>query len=60
ARQKLLGQILVASALGLRLLYVGFDPALTFPFFKKVVLNLGFLYIPFVVLVLVGVSNAVN
>ncbi len=60
ARQKLLGQILVASALGLSLLYVGFDPALTFPFFKKVVLNLGFLYIPFVVLVLVGVSNAVN
>jgi phospho-N-acetylmuramoyl-pentapeptide-transferase len=63
-RQKALGQILVGSALGLALLFLpagyGFNPALTFPFLKKIVLNLGYLYIPFVVLVLFGVSNAVN
>ncbi|HYU30677.1 MAG TPA: phospho-N-acetylmuramoyl-pentapeptide-transferase [Thermoanaerobaculia bacterium] len=61
AGQKMLGQIAVASALGLALLVLhGFNPALTFPFFKRLVLNLGYFYIPFVVVVLVGVSNAVN
>ena len=35
-------------------------PTVFFPFFKQVVLNLGYFYIPFVVIVLVGVSNAVN
>jgi phospho-N-acetylmuramoyl-pentapeptide-transferase len=64
ARQKLFGQILVASALGLALLVLpagyGFNPTLTFPFLKRIVLNLSYLYIPFVVVVLVGVSNAVN
>ncbi len=63
-RQKALGQILVASALGLALLFLpagyGFNPELTFPFFKRLVFNLGYFYIPFVVLVLFGVSNAVN
>ena len=62
--QKALGQILVGSALGLAILFLpagyGFNPTLTFPFFKQLVLNLGYLYIPFVVLVLFGVSNAVN
>jgi phospho-N-acetylmuramoyl-pentapeptide-transferase len=37
-----------------------FDPALTFPFFKEAVLALGVLYVPFLVVVLVGCSNAVN
>jgi phospho-N-acetylmuramoyl-pentapeptide-transferase len=64
ARQKMLGQILVASGLGLALLVLpagyGFNPELTFPFLKRIVLNLGYFYIPFVVLILVGVSNAVN
>ena len=32
----------------------------TFPFLKKLVVNLGILYIPFVATVLVGSSNAVN
>lgn len=31
-----------------------------FPFFKKAVFDLGWLYIPFVILVVVGASNAVN
>jgi len=38
----------------------GFGPTLAFPFFKRLVLNLGIFYVPFVVLVLVGASNAVN
>lgn len=33
---------------------------LTFPFFKDFVINLGFLYIPFCMLVTVGSANAVN
>ena len=33
---------------------------LTFPFFKDFVLPLGYFYIPFAVLVIVGTSNAVN
>ena len=61
ASQKMLGQILVGSGLGLALLILpGFNPELTFPFLKRIVLNLSYLYIPFVVLILVGVSNAVN
>jgi phospho-N-acetylmuramoyl-pentapeptide-transferase len=35
-------------------------PTVFFHFFKQLVLNLGYFYIPFVVIVLVGVSNAVN
>jgi phospho-N-acetylmuramoyl-pentapeptide-transferase len=37
-----------------------FSPSLAFPFFKNLVLDLGPLYVPFVVFVLVGSSNAVN
>ena len=37
-----------------------FAPTLAFPFFKDLVLNLGILYVPFFVFVLVGASNAVN
>lgn len=33
---------------------------LSFPFFKNLLLNLGILYIPFVMVVIVGASNAVN
>ncbi|HJX29473.1 MAG TPA: phospho-N-acetylmuramoyl-pentapeptide-transferase [Thermoanaerobaculia bacterium] len=61
AGQKMLGQIIAGTGLGVALLFLpGFDPMLTFPFFKQVVLNLGYFYIPFVVVVLVGASNAVN
>jgi UDP-N-acetylmuramyl pentapeptide phosphotransferase/UDP-N-acetylglucosamine-1-phosphate transferase len=31
-----------------------------FPFFKKAVFDLGWLYVPFAILVVVGASNAVN
>ena len=44
--------------------YVYFNPdtstKLDLPFFKDVVLNLGIFYIPFVALVVIGTSNAVN
>ncbi len=36
------------------------EPTLTFPFFKRLVVDLGWLYVPFVMVVLVGASNAVN
>jgi len=42
---------------------VGKDPlstALTFPFFKDVVLNLSWFFIPFAAFVIVGAGNAVN
>ena len=64
ARAKMGLQILAAGLMGLALLILpigyGFNSTLTFPFFKQLVLNLGYLYIPFVVIVLVGASNAVN
>lgn len=34
--------------------------SVTFPFFKNLVINMGILYIPFALLVVVGSSNAVN
>ncbi|HXO20045.1 MAG TPA: phospho-N-acetylmuramoyl-pentapeptide-transferase [Thermoanaerobaculia bacterium] len=64
ARTKFLLQVAAAAALGVALLALPadykFDPTLTFPFIKRLVLHLGFVYIPFVVVVLVGASNAVN
>lgn len=64
SRAKLGLQILVAALAGLALLTLpeehGFEPTLTFPFFKQVALDLGWIYVPFVALVLVGASNAVN
>ena len=64
ARTKLLLQVLAAMVFGLALLVLpaeaGFNPTLTFPFIKRLVLHLGYLYIPFVAFVLVGVSNGVN
>lgn len=40
--------------------YVSLDTTLVFPFFKNVSLSLGWFYIPFVMLVIVGTANAVN
>ena len=37
-----------------------FSTVVTFPFLKKLLLDLGILYVPFVALVVVGSSNAVN
>lgn len=61
ARAKFWLQILAGTAMGVILLFLPeFDPAVALPFFKRFVLNLGYFYIPFVVIVLVGASNAVN
>jgi phospho-N-acetylmuramoyl-pentapeptide-transferase len=65
AKQKFTAQILVALAAGLAIAYLpsihnNYSTVLTFPFFKTLHLNLGFLYIPFIIVVIVGASNAVN
>ena len=64
ARDKAGLQVVAGVGMAVALLFLppgyGFNPTLTFPFFKQLVLNLGYFYIPFVVLVLVGVSNGVN
>jgi phospho-N-acetylmuramoyl-pentapeptide-transferase len=61
ARAKMGLQILAAGLMGVALFVLpGFNSHLTFPFLKRLVLDLGIFYIPFVVIVLVGASNAVN
>jgi phospho-N-acetylmuramoyl-pentapeptide-transferase len=64
ASAKLWLQVVAGMALGIALLVLpaeaGFNPTLTFPFIKRLILHLGYLYIPFVAFVLVGASNAVN
>jgi phospho-N-acetylmuramoyl-pentapeptide-transferase len=61
ARGKLVLQICGASIVGLFvLLYPGFDGQLSVPFFKNIHPDLGWFYLVFAVLVIVGASNAVN
>jgi phospho-N-acetylmuramoyl-pentapeptide-transferase len=63
ARQKFGAQILLVTAL-MGWLYLsppdGFTTGLAIPFFKGWLLTLGWLWIPFSLLVIVGSSNAVN
>jgi len=61
ARQKLVGQFGVAALFGL-MVYVlpGYSTTLTVPFFKYLQPDFGIFYIPFIALVVVGTSNAVN
>jgi len=63
-RYKLAAQVLVASAVGVVLLVLArenlYNTRLIFPFFKRLIPDLGLWYLPFAVLVLVGASNAVN
>ena len=60
-RAKFAGQMLVA---GIAMLLLVSEPAystrLAFPFFKTLNPDLGYWYIPFAMLVMVGTSNAVN
>jgi phospho-N-acetylmuramoyl-pentapeptide-transferase len=61
ARAKMGLQLVVAAGVGVALLYLPtHQEELHFPFFKNLILQLGVLYVPFVMLVLVGASNAVN
>ena len=58
---KLWGQLLLGTALGIFLYCTpDFDKNLTIPFFKNVSVNLGIFYILFVIIIIVGTSNAVN
>ena len=63
-RYKLLGQGVVALAVGLALLWMSgreiYDTELLLPFFKQITPDLGWLYVPFGMLVMVFFSNAVN
>jgi phospho-N-acetylmuramoyl-pentapeptide-transferase len=63
AKEKFGLQILAALLIGFFLYYLSGDPSvdhLTVPFVKKLVIDLGWFYIPFAVIVIVGSSNAVN
>ena len=63
-RYKLALQCVVAVGVGLALLSLSsqglYNTQLVFPFFKGLMPDLGWAYVPFAVLVLVGASNAVN
>ncbi len=61
ARGKLYLQIAGALVVGFCIFfYPGFDGRLSVPFFKNLTPNLGWFYILFAVVVIVGASNAVN
>jgi phospho-N-acetylmuramoyl-pentapeptide-transferase len=63
-RYKLLWQVVVATGVGLALMFLAslelYSTRLIFPFFKNAIPELGWGYVPFSVLVLVGATNAVN
>jgi len=63
-RYKIAGQAILGFVIGTILLLYPDDPAMatktTVPFFKNVFPDLGIFYIPFVILVITGASNAVN
>jgi len=65
-RYKMAGQVIVAVAVGVAVLLLSqqnpplYNTRLIFPFFKNLIPDLGWFYVVFSVLVLVGASNAVN
>lgn len=62
-KKKLLWQILIAGFVGVGIVFSlpdGLYDTLAIPFFKSVLLDLGFFFVPFAVLVMIGASNAVN
>lgn len=64
ARKKLIGQVVLGLIFGAALTYFGppdqYDGTTNIPFFKNYILNVGPFFIPFVMLVIAGSSNAVN
>lgn len=61
ASTKFLGQIAVAAvAMTILVTQPAYSTDLSFPFFKTINPDLGYLYIPFAIMVMVGASNAVN
>jgi len=63
-RYKIMAQVVVALAVGLTLMWLAHQnlylTRLIFPFFKRLIPDLGWWYVLFAVVVLVGSSNAVN
>src|SRR5688572_11082831 len=65
-RYKMGGQLVVGIGVGLAVLYLAdqnpplYNTRLIFPFFKNLIPDLGFWYLPFAVFILVAWSNAVN
>jgi phospho-N-acetylmuramoyl-pentapeptide-transferase len=63
-RYKMAGQIVVGLAVGLILYYLAqheqYQTRLIFPFFKELIPDLGWAFVPFTVLLLVFWSNTVN
>jgi phospho-N-acetylmuramoyl-pentapeptide-transferase len=63
-RYKIMSQVVVALAVGLTLIWLAqrnlYITRLIFPFFKRLIPDLGWGYVLFAVIVLVGASNAVN
>jgi phospho-N-acetylmuramoyl-pentapeptide-transferase len=62
--EKIVLQILLATAVGLAFIWMAsrneFNLSLSFPFLKQWVPYLGWFYLPWIVFILVGSSNAVN
>jgi len=63
-RHKLLFQIIISGIIGIVLIYLGykgnFNLHLSLPFIKKWAPYLGLFYLPWIMFILVGSSNAVN
>src|SRR3990170_7323035 len=65
-RYKMLWLTLVGLCVGLSLMVLAsqepslYNTRLIFPFFKRLIPDLGWVYVPFATLVLVGATNAVN
>lgn len=62
-RSKLVGEIAIALAAALWVLAIQREPmagALAVPFFKTILIQLSWFYLPFAVFVVVGAGNAVN
>ena len=63
-RYKIAAQVVVALFVGLAVIYLAhhnlYSTRLIFPFFKRLIPEIGWFYLPFTVVVLVGASNAVN
>ena len=61
AKGKLILQLIGAAVVGIAIyLHPAFDGHLSFPFFKNLRPDLGWFYVVFAILVIVGSSNAVN
>jgi phospho-N-acetylmuramoyl-pentapeptide-transferase len=63
-RAKMAGQVILGLGFGLGLTYLApdglYNGTTDVPFFKNILLTLGIMYIPFIILVITGTSNAVN